>query len=155
MSYAYQGAAMSLFFGGPKKEVILFSPIEGTLTFQGTPLANAKIKLHLTWKDQKGETFYYSTNEDGSFKIPQHKSEFKESPLAQLVIRQELTVEHNGNHYEVWIMSKMDPAEFTEFGGEPVGLVCEITNDLTTVRGINSLGGVSCSWKSLKVNGDN
>lgn len=140
---------MSLFFGGEKKEVVLFSPLEGKLTYQGTPLANAKIKMRISWKDQKGETFYYSTRADGSFEIPSHKSAFKESPLAQLVIRQELYVEHGGNEYEFWIMSKMDPAEFTELGGEPLEMVCEITDELTTVRGINSLGGVCCKWKAL------
>lgn len=141
---------MSLFFGGEKKEVVLFSPLEGKITFQGKPLVNAKIKLHLSWKDQTGESFYYTTDKDGFFKIPKHTSEYKESPLAQLVIRQELTVEHSGNTYEMWVMSKMKPAEFTELGGEAVGVVCEISNELTTVRGIGSLGGVACTWELLK-----
>ena len=141
---------MALFFGGEKKEVILFSPLEGKLTFQGAPLPNARIKLHISWKDQKGESFYYSTDNDGFFKIPQHKSEYKESPLVQLVIRQEMTVEHNGNAYEVWTMSKMEAAEFTELGGEPIGLICEITSELTTMRTNESLGGVACTWLSLK-----
>lgn len=140
---------MSLFFGGEKKEVILFSPLEGQLTFQGVPLPNTKIKLHISWKDQVGEDFYYITDEKGFFKIPQHKSEYKEDPLAQLVIRQELTVIHNGITYSIWTRSKKEPAEFTELGGKPVELTCELTNELTVIRGIRSLGSTVCTWKSL------
>jgi hypothetical protein len=150
--YTYQGAAMSLFFGKKSKvDVVLFSPLEGKLTFRGEPLSNTKIKLHISWKDKEGESFYYSTDTNGFFSIPKIKSEYEESPLAQLVIRQELTVEHDNNFYEVWTMSKMESAEFTELGGKPVGLVCEVTDDLTTVRGIRSLGGVACTWESLTI----
>ena len=147
--YIHEGAAMSLFFG-EKREVILFSPLEGQITFQGLPLAKAKIKLHISWKDKKGEFFYYHTDENGFFKIPAHKSEYKESPLAQLVIHQDLSVEHDGNSCEVWIFSKKEPAEHTELGGAPTEMICELTNELNTIRGIRSLGGTVCTWQSLK-----
>ena len=140
---------MSLFFGGEKKEAVLFSPLEGKITFEGKPAAGAKIKLWFTWKDKEGESFYYTADENGFFKIPKHTTTYKETPLAQLVISQEITVEHEGKPYEMWVMSKMDSAIFTELGGEPINLRCELTNDLTTIRGNHSLGGTACIWDSL------
>ena len=140
---------MSLFFGGEKKEAVLFSPLEGKITFNGKPAAGAKVKLWFAWQDKEGEFFYYNTDENGFFKIPGHTTTYKETPLAQLVITQEIIVEHEGKPYEMWSMSKMDPSIFSELGGEPINLRCELTNDLTTVRGNHSLGGTACTWDSL------
>lgn len=140
---------MSLFFGGEKVEAVLFSPLEGKLTFNGKPASGAKIKLWFAWKDQEGEFHHYTADENGFFSIPAHTASYKQNFLAQLVISQEITVEHEGQTYEMWVMSKMDPAAFTELGGEAVNLICELTNELTTIRGNHSLGGTACTWDSL------
>lgn len=36
---------MAIFFGGEKVEAVLFSPLEGKLTFEGKPASGAKINL--------------------------------------------------------------------------------------------------------------
>lgn len=140
---------MSPFFGGEKKEAVLFSPLEGQITLEGKPASGAKIKLWLAWKDKEGETYNYTTDNNGFFKIPKQTAIYTEDPLAQLVISQEITIEHEGQSYETWVMSKMEPAEFTELGGKPINLICELTNELVTIRGIRSLGGTICTWDSL------
>ena len=137
---------MSLFFGGEQTEAVLFSPLEGQLTFEGKPVSGAKIKLWLAWKDKDGESHHYTTDDNGFFSIPVHTASYKENFLAQLVISQEITVEYEGQAYEMWVMSKMDPAEFTELGVKPANLRCELTNELVTIRGNNSLGGTACNW---------
>lgn len=137
---------MSLFFGREKVEAVLFSPLEGQLTFAGKPAAGAKIKLWYSWKDKKGEAFYYTSDDNGFFSIPKHVATYKPFFLAQLVIWQELTVEYKGISHQVWRMSKKDAAEFTELGVNPVNLVCELTNELITIRGNSSLGGTACTW---------
>jgi len=43
--YSSQGTAMSIFFKGKKVEAVLFSPLEGKMTYQGKPAAGATIKL--------------------------------------------------------------------------------------------------------------
>lgn len=150
--YAYKGITIFLFSGGEVIEAVLFSPIEGHLTFQGKPAAGAKLRLWLAWKDKEGEFFSYTADEQGFFQIPKHVVSYKQNPLAQLVISQEINVEYQGNTYEIWVMSKRDPAEFTELGGRPENLTCELTTDLRTVRGFRSLGGIACSWHLLKRN---
>lgn len=137
---------MPLFFGRKKVEAVIFSPLEGHLTFEGRPAAGAKIKLWYAWKDTKGETFHYIADNNGFFKIPKHTSMYKPFFLAQLVISQELTVEYEGIPHQVWLMSKKDPAEFTELGVNPTNLICELSNELAIIRSIESLGGTKCTW---------
>lgn len=138
---------MGLFFGREKVEAVLFSPLEGKITVEGKPAAQAKLKLWYGWKDTKGETFHYTADDDGFFKIPKHTAMYKPFFLAQLVISQELTVEYEGTSHQVWLMSKKDPAEFTELGAKPINLTCELNNELTTVKGIWSSGGTKCKWE--------
>lgn len=141
---------MAIFFGGEKVEAVLFSPLRGQLTFEGKPASGAKINLWIKWKDSKGETFSYTADEDGNFSIPQHTATYKQSAIAQLVIVQKITVEHRNDTFEIWNLSKMEPEAFTELGGKPTNVVCELTSELATVRGNGSLGGVACKWESME-----
>ena len=49
--YSVNGVSMSLF----RTNVVLFSPMQGKLTYQGKPAANARIVRHIIWKDDVGE----------------------------------------------------------------------------------------------------
>lgn len=141
---------MGFFFGGPKVEAILFSPMEGQVTLNGEPAAGARLSLYIAWKDKKGETFEYFTDESGFFKIPRHSVVYRQTILAQLVIAQKITVEYKGTSYDVWVFSKMEPADFTELDGQPINLVCELTNSERIIRGNRSLGGTLFTWSSLE-----
>lgn len=141
---------MAIFFGGEKVEAVLFSPLEGKLTFEGKPAVGAKIELWIKWKDSKGETFTYTTDNDGYFKIPEHRASYRQVAIAQLVIVQKINVQYNDNNYLVWNMSKMDGEIFGELGGKPINLVCEITSDLTTIRNSSVLGGIGCEWDAVQ-----
>lgn len=44
----------------------------------------------------------------------------------------------------------MEPEIHTELGGKPKNFICELTSELTTVRGQGSLGGVACTWDLLE-----
>ncbi len=142
---------MSLISGKKTQvEAVLFSPLQGHLTFNGKPASRATIKLWLAWEDKKGKNYHFTADENGFFNIPKQTAIHSESSLAQLVISQEIKVTYKGREYEIWSMSKMEPAEFTELGIKPLNLVCELTNEMTTIRGIGSLGGTMCTWESLK-----
>lgn len=134
-------------FGKTKKvEAVLFSPLEGQLTLNGKPAANAKIKLWYAWEDKKGSTFHYTTDENGFFEIPKHSAMYKPFFLAQLVISQEITVEYEGASYQIWLGSKRDPAEFAELGLQPKNIVCEMTNEQAIFRGVSSMAATTCIW---------
>lgn len=149
------GVAAMMFFGNKEREVIdivLMSPLEGVLTYQGKPLPNKEMKLWLRWKDEEGENFTYVTDVEGRFSIPEHKVRDSLNPFAQLVIRQELTVEHDNLLFEVWIRSKLRPQLFTELNGRPVGLVCDLAAEEVAVKGEGSLGVSICRWETLEKN---
>ena len=140
---------MSFFFKGKEVEAVLFSPLEGKLTYQGKPAANAKIKLWIAWKDKEGETESYYADDQGHFTIPQITATYRDNPLAQLIIKQRLTVFFEGKEIDIWAFSKKEEAIHTELGGRPVNLSCEMTNEEVTVRGNRSLGGTRCTWETL------
>lgn len=140
---------MSLFFGGEKKEAVLFSPLEGKITFEGKPAAGAKINLWIKWKDAKGENFEFTSDKNGYFQIPQQITTYKENPLAQIVITQEITVEYERESYLIWTLSKTNTHLYGELGGKVSNLSCELKNDLTTIRADGVLMGTACNWESI------
>lgn len=146
---AYRGVAMSLFFGGEKAEAVLFSPLEGQLTFNGKPAAGAKIKLWLAWKDQEGESEYFTTDDNGYFTIPKKTVMYKKNPLAQISIGQTLTVEYNNQQVLIWKAGKTSIHLYGELGGRPEGITCELTRDEMDAYLEKSLLETTCVWKHL------
>lgn len=154
MFFLSQGVAMSTFFKSKTIEVVLFSPLEGKMTYHGKPAVGAKIKRTVAWKDQQGETDEFTVASDGSFSLPLKTTTYKDNPLAQLVITQTLSVLFEGKEYSIWTISKMESDLFTELGGKPINFICELTNEERTIRGNRSLGGTICNWDSLENKGD-
>lgn len=140
---------MSLFFGGEKKEAVLFSTLEGQLTLNGAPAAGAKIKLWIKWKDAEGEYFDYTADEKGYFLIPEKSATYKESAIAQIVITQEITVNYEHTEYLIWTLSKTSTHRYGELGGRPENLTCEISNDLEPIRSNDILMATNCRWDSV------
>ncbi|WP_111643065.1 DUF6795 domain-containing protein [Marinimicrobium alkaliphilum] len=135
---------MAPFFS--KTEAVLFSPLKGTLTYKGEPAANAEITLLLRWKDDKGETFHYRTNERGEFSIPEHRGTYRGGALVTLVVDQEIRVTYKSSDYLIWDISTKGGEKFGELGAEPSGLRCELLRELESLRTPNSLGKVACKW---------
>lgn len=145
-----------MFFGNKEREVIdivLMSPLEGVLTYQGKPLPNKEMKLWLRWKDEEGENFTYVTDAEGRFSIPEHKVRDSLNPFAQLVIRQEFTIMHQGVNYEIWIGSKTEPEPFLELGGRAAGMTCEITEESSIIHGKGAVARTACVWESIESQG--
>lgn len=140
---------MSLFFGGKAVEAVLFSPLDGQITLDGRPASQAKIKLWIKWKDEKGEHFTYTADDNGFFHIPKQTATYKENVLAQIVITQEITIEYAGNSYLAWTLSKTNTHEFGELGGKPSKLICELAGDLEPIRTDAVLMGTICRWSGV------
>lgn len=137
---------MAPFLGGKEVEAVLFSPLEGKLTFEGQPVADAEIKLWIRWEDQEGKTYTYTTDNHGWFSIPEHTATYKQSALSRLVVVQKISVNYKGSDHLIWNLSKMNGEKFGELGENPVNLRCELTSELQTFRTDNTLGGIACTW---------
>ena len=144
----FEGASMSLF--SESKEVILFSALEGSLTFEGIPLVGAKIELKLKWYDGKeNENLFTESDENGFFRFPVVKKVLKIG-FSQLVISQEIAVKHKEEEIIIWFMSKFNQTEYSELGGKPINLRCELTSDELITRDYNTPLITRCIWDSLE-----
>lgn len=140
---------MSLFFGGEKKEAVLFSPLEGKITFEGKPAAGAKIKLWFAWKDKEGESEYFTADNQGYFSIPTKTAVYKQTPLAQISIGQMITVDFNGKEYLIWRGGKSSTHLYGELGGQPQNVTCELTTEEMDAHLENALIETLCKWDQL------
>ncbi|MEW5756921.1 MAG: DUF6795 domain-containing protein [Pseudomonadota bacterium] len=141
---------MSIFFKGKEVEAVLFSPLEGKITYQGKPAAGAKIMRWVAWKDTDGETDVFYADNQGKFNIPKKTIIYKENPLVQISIGQELTVEYQGKRTLIWKAGKSSSHLFGELGGQPVGLTCELTKEEMTAHLEHALVETLCEWENLK-----
>lgn len=149
--FSMKGVAMSLLFG---TEVVLFSPMEGKITFEGKPAANAKIVRTIIWKGDAGETDTFYTSEDGSFTLPLKRTKVRIPPLAEFRIAQEIRVFYNEKEFPIWAKSKRDLGLYGEMGGKPLNFRCEITDELVLIEGFDDLFGTSCKWDSIEKKGE-
>jgi len=140
---------LNLFNKGKKIEAVLFSPLEGVITFEGQPASGAKIKRNVAWKDKEGETDNFTADENGYFSIPIKTAEYRDSPYAQISIGQTITVEFKGKEYEIWQTGKSSTHLYGELGGRPVNLVCELTKEKMDSHLGFSLLGTLCVWSEL------
>lgn len=140
---------MSFFSKGKEIEAVLFSPLEGQLTYEGEPASHAEVELWVAWKDQEGETFQYKADEDGFFSIPEKTVTIKDSPLSQLSVGQTITVRFKGKDFLIWKVGKSSAHLYGELGGKPEGLSCELTRQEMDDHLEHSLLETKCVWKGL------
>jgi hypothetical protein len=151
LSFSTKGAAMSLLFG---TEVVLFSPMEGKLTFEGKPAAHAKITRTIIWKGGEGETDTFYATENGEFTLPIKKTRTRIPLLAEFVLTQELNVFYEGKEFFVWFKAKQDLSEYGELGGKPHNFRCELTDNRVGLEDFNGLFSTSCKWDSIEKRGE-
>jgi len=147
--YITEGAAMSFMFGGEKTEAVLFSPLEGKLTYKGAPASGAVLNVWIAWKDQEGETAQFTADKNGYFKIPANIIEYKRTPTAQISIAQTITVTYAGNEYLIWKAGKSSTTLYGELGGRPENVVCELTKEETDTHLDAALLETLCVWSGL------
>lgn len=144
---------MSLLYH-PETDVVICSPMEGRITFKGVPITGAKIERFLKWKDDKGQKDSVVTDEHGKFKLSLVKESAKLPKLSQFVAHQEISVIYNGEKYVIWVMGKMGKSLYSELGGKPVNLHCELTDDLVRVETDDGLLGTVCKWSDIEKQGE-
>ena len=149
--YSMKGVAMSLLFG---TEVVLFSPMEGKITFEGKPAANAKIIVHVFWKDDVGEKEEFQTNENGEFNIPIKKTKVRIPPLAEFVVTQQVSVIFKSESFVIWSKATSGTDEYGGLGGNPKNVRCELTEKRKKQENFSGLFSTSCRWDLITTKGD-
>lgn len=138
---------MSLF---SRTDVVLFSPMEGKMTFEGKPAVNAKTVRAIIWKGDDGETDIFYTAEDGTFKLPIKRTKVRIPLLAEFVLTQEISVFYNEQEFTVWVKHKQDLGEYGELGGKPKNLRCELTDENVYIEGFGGTFTTPCKWDSIE-----
>jgi hypothetical protein len=142
-----KGVSMSILFG---KEVVLFSPLEGRITLNGVPAANAEIILSLKWKDDIGESEKFFTDEQGRFSLPLRKTKVRLPPLAEFVISQSIFVKYANQEFQIWGRTKRGTAIYDELGGIPINFRCELTDEIDYIDVPDGLFGTACKWDTIE-----
>jgi len=137
-------------FQKAQEDVVLFSPMEGVITFDGTPVNGAKIERFLKWKDETGETDSFTTDHAGHFFLPIKKDNITVNIMTTFVVEQKLSVTYKNQVYIIWVMGKDSKNEFGELGGEPVNFKCDLADDDRPMRLESALLLTKCTWDSIK-----
>jgi len=155
VSFSLDGATMSLF--STKKEVVLSSPLEGILTYEGKPLPNVKIERKLSWYDGEGEQAdFVATDEKGYFNLPIVNKKLKISGFVQLVIVQEIYAQYKSEDALIWIMAKKTKSKYSELVGKPVNIYCDLAVEPWIYRDDADTVAVTtrCKWDSIEKTGN-
>jgi hypothetical protein len=134
--------AMSILDAG---KVCLFSKFSGVVTFEGKPVANARLvrKTSLS-KDRVDETI---TDDNGHFEMPAVFERTITKFLPQeFVAKQTVYVYHNDQEYEIWAGVKRKPEENAESRGADLEVSCELTQE-KAFKQVNNNPIISrCTW---------
>lgn len=144
-----KGYAMSLLYH-PEQEIVICSPMEGRITYEGKPVAVSAVERKLNWKNDNGQIDFTATDSDGVFKLPIVKESVKLLKLAQFVVHQEIYVTFNGTKHLIWVMGKFGKNLYSELGGKLKNLHCELTDDLVRVETERGLLGTVCKWDAIE-----
>jgi hypothetical protein len=147
-AFTLEGVSMS-FFTKTEEEVVLFSEMEGHITFKGQPVSNVKIERWIKWKDDVGEKDSVVTDSKGFFRLPTRKEIVKSSGISQFVVAQEIRVYYQSTEYPIWAKAKREKQEFSELNGKPVNFRCELTEELIPVNAGRGTLMTSCKWDAL------
>lgn len=123
-----------------------FSGMSLKLTHDGRPASHARVTRIVDWQKEKVDEF--TADESGHVSLP----EVTERSISQLlpvqfVVAQVVNVEFNGEQYEIWVNSKMSPDKYSELGGKPLDLECELTSEPVPIDEFDTILVTNCHWK--------
>ena len=127
----------------------VFSQVEAKVTKNGEPVKGAKVIRRWEWnKPNQDET---TTDENGRFQLPAvfEKSVSRLLPV-ELVIGQGMAIVVDGEEVGFWSNGKREPEENSEYGGEPMVLVCELTDEEELIEDYGSLMVTQCKLETRK-----
>lgn len=138
--FSQGSVAMSIFDIG---KVCVFSSVKGRLSLDGEPLKNVRVTREWNWHNKKSDETV--TDESGDFSFPSvHERSISQYLPAEIAITQKLSVRVNGEEVEFWINAKDDGKENSEYGGDPIDLTCELSNEKVLIEKYGSLMLTMC-----------
>jgi len=144
-----EGATMSL-FSKKEEKVVIFSPMQGVVTYKGKPAMGAKLERRLKWKDEIGIKDTVIADEKGRFEFLIVEDVIKLNAITQFVIAQEIFVTFKNREYPIWAKAKRGKALYDELNGKPIGLTCELTDQFERIESGNGMLITSCKWNEIK-----
>lgn len=110
-------------------KMYLFSAVRGTVVQKGKPVEGAVVEREYFWhlKDQQ-VVEEVKTNAKGEFEFPEATgSSFLGSFLPhEPNVRQTIQIKLGGQTYMAWAYYKSNYDRFSELGGKPISLVCDL-----------------------------
>ena len=100
-------------------DVVTFSAVEGVVTYEGKPVANAKIIRRVEDKDNNSEDDFATTDEKGYFSMPSRYGN-SDSVFQEVFAWQYMYVELEGEQKEIWYHVKHVKDEHGELEGTPI-----------------------------------
>ena len=142
LPFALQGS-LAMSFPNPTQTCV-FSAVKARLALNGQPLKGVTVIRRWEWQKPREEVT--ETDEHGEFSFPAafESSVTRLLPI-ELVVAQGLYVEINGKEKKFWSNLKRDPKENTEYNGQPISLVCELTGDMKTTREGGAIRSTLCN----------
>lgn len=119
--FSVQGTAMA--------KMVIFSPINGKVLLNGSPVAGAMVEREWkwAWKDETGND-RATTAADGQFALPLVE---RGSLLGSFLphtpsVRQTILIKHEGKTYKAWMFDKEDYKLNGELQGKPIRVTCRL-----------------------------
>jgi len=124
----------------------LFSAISGTITLNGKPVANARIKRVSNERIDESKT-----DENGYFSMPSVfdtsiSNAIRKFVPSQFVSPQALYIYVDGMEYQLLEGIKRKESEFSESRGKPWAISCELSDDPTWFRIDGNAFSSRCKW---------
>lgn len=135
-----------------KKEVVLMSPLRGTLLKDGQPLPNVDIEVVIVMPGGEERIFKHASNNEGVFSLPAVKDTLTLGPMTEFVVNQFVNIMHEDKKNTVWYAAKREPGMFAERhpAGETLELTCDINSETESYRERAGFINTKCKWKTIK-----
>ena len=129
------------------------SPFEASLSNNGAPLANARVKLWYTWataegEDAAGHTVYFTTNEEGYVSMPSIEKKIFISNVQPNASMYTIEVEVDDEFETIADITKRSPDLYSELGSKVPDMKCDLESPMTSIKekNINSRFISVCEW---------
>jgi hypothetical protein len=110
-----------------KTELELSPEVNGTVTFNGKPIAGAKVMRLLTYSDKKFNDST-TTDEHGHFRLPVKTVKLRVSSMFDTAVTQNLVVEHANKQTDVWTAGTTNTLNYESVQKLLSSMKCELTS---------------------------
>ncbi|MCW8127632.1 DUF6795 domain-containing protein [Microbulbifer halophilus] len=142
LSIAISGNSMSIFSA---KETILFSPVDGIITYKNEPAGKAIVHRQVKYNDEVYEDSA-ETTDDGHFSFEPIAKKERYIVRNSFVAHQKIFVEYDGNQFLIWETAKREEEKNSELEGKNLSFKCELTDENRFVHLMLNSIETKCTW---------